>query len=187
MVTEKHPAPAYPLSTIPGAEDAPVVFRRAAINRATGMAKSYRSHHKRWEALPESRRGKAPAIPAVRSMPVTLYQGMGILVRGEARSFLRVKVWNGRSWRFQEYPVAIAPYQRALLSTAEVEAARLKGVRAEVLAMKKAGREEEAKTFLTTEGKQREEIPVMESGTLFHDGKHWRFHIPLAILRAGHI
>ena len=23
-------------------------------------------------------------------------------------------------------------------------------------------------------------MPVMESGTLFHDGKRWRFHVPLS-------
>jgi putative transposase len=68
VVTAAHPA--YPLAKIPGAEDAPVEFRRAAINRAIGLAKGYRTTRKRWEALPTHRRGKAPAV---RSMPVTLY------------------------------------------------------------------------------------------------------------------
>lgn len=40
VATDAHPAPAYPLAAIPGAEGAPVVFRRAAISRAIGMAKS---------------------------------------------------------------------------------------------------------------------------------------------------
>lgn len=180
VVTETHPAPTHPLSILSGAEDAPVVFRRAAINRAIGMAKSYRTHRKRWEALPTNRRGKAPAAPAVRSMPVTLYQGMALLVREETRSFLQVKVWDGNGWRFEEYPVAIAPYQRALLSVAEAEQTRLDGVRAEARVMKKAGREEAAKTLLATAGRQQEGIPVMESGTLFHHGKRWRFHVPLS-------
>ncbi|WP_430626330.1 RNA-guided endonuclease TnpB family protein [Sulfobacillus thermotolerans] len=178
--TPAHTHPSYPLSNVPGAEDAPVVFRRAAINRAIGIAKSYRANRKRWESLPEHRRGKAPAIPTVRSMPVTLYQGMGLLVREETRSFLRVKVWDGQSWRFEGYPVAIAPYQRTMLAIAETEQARLDAVRAEARMIKKAGRDEEAQTLLATEGRQQDGIPVMESGTLFHDGKRWRFHVPLA-------
>jgi putative transposase len=76
--TATHPVPTHPLSVLPGADDAPVVFRRAAINRAIGLAKSYRTHRKRWEALPTHRRGKAPAVPTVRAMPVTLYQGMAL-------------------------------------------------------------------------------------------------------------
>jgi len=178
--TPAHPTPTHPLSILPGGEDAPTEFRRAAINRAIGMAKSYRSNRKRWESLPTSRRGKPPAIPAVRSMPVTLYKGMALLVREETRSFLSVKVWNGEEWRLEEYPVAIAPYQRALLSVAEAEQARLDEVRAEVRTLRKAGREEAANTLLATAGQQQEGIPVMESGTLFHDGKRWRFHVPLA-------
>jgi IS605 OrfB family transposase len=180
VVTEQHPTPASPLSVLPGAEAAPALFRRAAINRAIGLAKSYRSNRRRWETLAEHRRGKAPAIPAVRSMPVTLYKGMGLLVREETRSFLRVKVWNGEVWRFEAYPVAIAPYQRSLLSVAEAEQARMDRVRAEARTLRKAGREEEANTLLATAGRQQAGIPVMESGTLFHDGNRWRFHVPLS-------
>lgn len=44
-------------------------------------------------------------------MPVTLYRGMALLVREDARSFLKVEVWDGHAWRFEPYPVAIAPYQ----------------------------------------------------------------------------
>ena len=94
MVTKTLSATAHPLSILPGAENAPVVFRRAAINRAIGMVKSYRSNRKRWEALPEHKRGKPPAIPTIRSLPVTLYKGMALLVRAESRSFLKVKSWE---------------------------------------------------------------------------------------------
>jgi hypothetical protein len=180
VVTDKHPAPAYPLSAIPGAEDAPVVFRRAAIHRAIGMAKSYRTNRQRWAALPESRRGKAPPVPTVRSMPVTLYKGMPLLVRKDTRSFLKVKVWTGTAWRFEAYPVAIAPYQRALLSVADAEQARLDGVRAEALALKKAGQEEAATTLLAAAGRQQDGVPVRASGALFHDGQRWLFHVPLS-------
>lgn len=177
--TATHPIPPHPLSGLPGAEAAPVLFRRAAINRAIGLAKSYRATRRRWETRAAHRRGKAPTIPTVRSMPVTLYQGMSLLVREETRSFLRVKVWNGEVWRFEAYPVAIAPYQRSLLSVAEAEQARMDKVRAEARTLQKAGREEEAQTLLKTEGKQQKGVPVMASGTLFHDGSHWRFHVPL--------
>jgi hypothetical protein len=102
------------------------------------------------------------------------------LVWEDTRSFLKVKVWDGHGWWFEEYPVAIAPYQRALLSVAEAEQARMDGVRAEARVMKKAGREEAAKTLLATAGRQQDGVPVMESGTLFHGGKHWRFHVPLS-------
>ncbi|MCY0879382.1 MAG: hypothetical protein OWU84_10635 [Firmicutes bacterium] len=97
--TLAHPDPPDPLSILPGAEDAPVVFRRAAINRTIGLAKSYRSNRKRWESLPENRRGKPPAIPTVRSLPATFYQGMALLARETSRSFLKVKVWNGQAWQ----------------------------------------------------------------------------------------
>lgn len=180
IATPAHPAPSLPLSVLFGAEAAPVVLRRAAINRAIGMAKSYRFHRKRWEALPADRRGKAPGVPTVRSLPVTLYQGMALLVREAQRSFLKVKVWNGTQWQFEEYPVVVAPYQRAMLSMAEAEQTRLDGVRAEARVMKNAGQEEAALTLLATAGRQQEGIPVMESGTLFHDGTRWRFHVPLS-------
>ena len=52
-----------PISILPGGGDAPVIFCRVAIHHAIGMAQSYRVNRKRWEALPERRRGKPPAIP----------------------------------------------------------------------------------------------------------------------------
>ena len=64
---------------------------------------------------------------------------------------------------------------------AEAEQARIDAVQADARTLRKAGREEEAQTLLATEGRQQEGIPVMESGTLFHDGKRWRFHVPLSI------
>ncbi|MCY0879383.1 MAG: transposase [Firmicutes bacterium] len=75
--------------------------------------------------------------------------------------------------------MAIAPYQRTL-SVAEAEQQRMASVRAEARRLKQAGHAETAHTLLQTEGRQREGVPVMESGTLFHDGNRWRFHVPLA-------
>ncbi len=178
--TKAHPTPAYLLSTLAGGADAPIAFRRAAINRAIGLVQGYRSNLRRYDKLPANRRGKPPSLPTVTLMPVTLYKGMGLLVREERRSFLKAKVWDGQVWRFEEYPVAIAPYQRGLLSVAEAEEARLDEVHAEACALKKNGRDEEAKVLLTADGKQRDGIPVLESGTLYHDGTRWRLHVPLS-------
>ena len=49
FVTQAHPAPPYDLASVPGASEAPTVFRRAAIKRAIGLVSSYRSNLVRWE------------------------------------------------------------------------------------------------------------------------------------------
>ena len=86
--THAHPDPSYDLSAVPGAARAPVVFRRAAIKRAIGLVKAYRSNLARWER--RGRRGRMPGMPAVERFPVTIYQGLGLVVREPLRSFLKV-------------------------------------------------------------------------------------------------
>jgi len=88
--TDAHPDPPYDLSAVPGAAKAPVVFRRAAIKRAIGLVKAYRSSLTRWER--RGRRGRMPGEPTVDRFPVTIYQGLGLIVREPLRSFLKVKL-----------------------------------------------------------------------------------------------
>ena len=96
FVTQAHPAPPYDLASVPGASEAPTVFRRAAIKRAIGLVSSYRSNLVRWEK--RGRKGRMPGSPTVERFPVTIDQGLGAVVREPLRSFWRLKVWDGSEW-----------------------------------------------------------------------------------------
>jgi uncharacterized protein (TIGR02688 family) len=53
IATRDHPNPAHDRASVPGARQAPVVFRRTAIHRAIGLVKAYRSNLAR---MPSTRR-----------------------------------------------------------------------------------------------------------------------------------
>jgi hypothetical protein len=108
LATRAHPAPSHDLAWVPGAREAPTVFRRAAIQRAIGLVSSYRSSLARWER--RGRKGRPPGMPSVERFPVTIYQGLGFLVHDDPatrRSFLRIKLWDGTKWDWQQIPVRI--------------------------------------------------------------------------------
>jgi putative transposase len=98
--TKKHPTPVMPLSAI--VEDAPAMFRRAAINAALGSARSFYSHLSKWR----SRREKAlatgkkwtlrpPIPPRSWNKSATLYAGQW---KERTASSIMLKVWTGACW-----------------------------------------------------------------------------------------
>ncbi|MCY0886554.1 MAG: hypothetical protein OWV35_11880, partial [Firmicutes bacterium] len=121
--TRAHPDPSHDLQAVPGAAKAPVVFRRAAIQRAIGLVRAYRSNLARWER--RGRKGRMPGPPVVGRFPITVYRGQGLIVRSPLRSFLKVKLWNGAQWAWVQIPVRIPERAAYLLAMSEETRARI--------------------------------------------------------------
>ncbi len=77
----------------------PMYFRRAAINMAIGLARSYHSSYKLWQ---EKQKNGSPPSPAaaIDSSPV-FYKGM---YRAFQTDSIQLKVFNGEKWVWMTYP-----------------------------------------------------------------------------------
>ena len=177
LVTAAHPAPPYDLASIPGARKAPTVFRRAAIKRAIGLVASHRSNLARWERL--GRRGPVPGLPTVERFPVTLYQGLGMIVRRPLRSYLRVKLWDGREWTWRNIPVRVGGWHARLLDAADEARLRVEAGLRRVRELTRQGRTTEAEAARAELRPLPWEI-AEESATLYHTGAGWQVHLPVA-------
>jgi putative transposase len=108
--TEKNPAPVMPLSA--QVEDAPAMFRRAAINAALGCARSFYSHLSRWRKHKAKAEAKAkwkskpkttgkpfterpPVPPRSWKKSVPFYAGQW---KDRTETSLMLKVWTGTCW-----------------------------------------------------------------------------------------
>jgi putative transposase len=98
--TKKNPTPVMPLSAL--VEDAPAMFRRAAIHAALGSARSFSSHLSKWRARREKAqaRGKQfserpPVPPRTWNKSATLYAGQW---KERTASSIVLKVWTGTCW-----------------------------------------------------------------------------------------
>ena len=98
----------------------PVVFRRAAISKALGMFKSWRTSYEKWQKQCQKKREKAakknqkallsrpPVLPRELNCSVTLYKGM---FKEDTGDSIILKLWTGESWAwvkhsYQGYPIS---------------------------------------------------------------------------------
>jgi len=89
----------------------PVVYRRSVIKDAIGRVRSYLSNLARWERSGK-KRGK-PGRPGPANHP-TLYAGALELELEELDhrdAFVRIKVYDGASWVWENYPVKSGRWQ----------------------------------------------------------------------------
>jgi hypothetical protein len=120
-----------------------------------------------------------PGIPAVERFPVTIYQGLGLIVRDPLRSFLKVKLWNGASWMWVEIPVRIPERAATLMAVSEETRARIEAVLSEARALEREGRTEEAQAMR----KQLKQLPweiAQASVTLYRHPDGWAAHVPFS-------
>jgi len=176
LVTDAHPSPPYDLASLEGAREAPTVFRRAAIKRAIGLVATHRSLLGRWER--QGRKGKMPGLPTVERFPVTIYQGLGALVREPLRSYLRLKVWDGSEWTWQNLPVRVPGWQGRLMDVADEAKTRVGAILARVRDLTKQGLTSEAEAMRKSVRPLPWEIAA-ESATLYHSPKGWQVHLPV--------
>lgn len=118
-----------------------------------------------------------PGMPTVERFPVTIYQGLGFIVRGPLRSFLKVKLWNGAKWDWFEIPVRIPERAATLLAASEATRARMEAVLSAARALEREGRTEKAQAV-------REELKPLPweiaqaSATLYRHADGWAVHVP---------
>jgi IS605 OrfB family transposase len=98
--------------------DCPVVFRRAAIKKALGAFKSWRSNRERWERNckklkeREARTGKKvvcprpPLLPRKYNFNPTFYDGM---YKEDTGSSILLKLWSGTSWEWVKHQYKAYP------------------------------------------------------------------------------
>src|SRR5712692_5215640 len=98
--TKKNPNPVMPLSD--SVEEAPAMFRRAAINAALGSARSFYSHLCKWRSRREKALAKGhtwtlrpPVPPRSWNKSAPLYAGQW---KERTASSIMLKVWTGRCW-----------------------------------------------------------------------------------------
>jgi hypothetical protein len=110
VATKDHPHPWPGWNFSARFPDLPVVYRRSVIKDAIGKVRSYLSNRANWEASGK-KQGK-PGLPGASEHP-TLYQGTCELILEEARvadRFVRLKVYDGKTWRWANYPVKCSRY-----------------------------------------------------------------------------
>jgi putative transposase len=108
--TEAHPHPSSGWSFSERFPDLPFIYRRSVIKNAIGKARSYLSHRAQWEK--SGRKKGKPGLPGNSDHP-TLYQGTYSLQMESAevkQRFVRLKVYDGKAWRWVNYPVVCSRY-----------------------------------------------------------------------------
>jgi hypothetical protein len=110
VATKDHPHPWPGWNFSERFPDLPVVYRRSVIKDAIGKVRSYLSNRAHWEKSGK-KQGK-PGLPGASEHP-TLYQGTCEVILEEARvadRFVRLKVYDGKTWRWANYPVKCSRY-----------------------------------------------------------------------------
>lgn len=98
--TTRNPHPVMPLAAI--VEDAPAMFRRAAIHAALGSARSFFTHLHTWRTRKEKAlakgkpfRERPPVPPRTWNKSVPYYAG---LWKERTHKSILLKVWTGETW-----------------------------------------------------------------------------------------
>ena len=94
--------------------DVPQIFRRAALRKAVGMYKSWRSNYENWVFLQEKnslkkkplKKAKPPVLPTSMKLNASLYSGMFKEDDGES---IMLKLWNGSAWKWIKFQYKSAP------------------------------------------------------------------------------
>jgi putative transposase len=88
----------------------PVLYRRSVIKDAIGKVKAHLSNHANWQRTGK-KKGR-PGVPGSHNHP-TLYEGTCSLELDQLdvrESFVRLKVFTGKDWRWANYPVRYSRY-----------------------------------------------------------------------------
>jgi len=114
LPTLKHPETEINIKSLfPGL---PTHWRRSCINTSTGMVKSYLSHLKNWGS---HQKGNPPKPPVARNLP-TFYKGTYQIELFDIKNqFVRLKVFDGTSWVWKNYPIKIGRKQLEQLNAPE--------------------------------------------------------------------
>jgi putative transposase len=110
VATNAHPQPWPGWNFSEHFPDLPSAYRRSVIKDAIGKVRSYLSNLANWEKSGQ-KKGK-PGLPGASEHP-TLYQGTCELILEEAQvadRFVRLKVYDGKTWRWANYPVKCSRY-----------------------------------------------------------------------------
>jgi transposase len=110
VATKAHPHPWPGWNFSERFADLPFAYRRSVIKDAIGKVRSYLSNRANWEKSGK-KKGK-PGLPGAGEHP-TLYQGTCELSLEEAKvvdRFVRLKVYDGKTWRWANYPVTCSRY-----------------------------------------------------------------------------
>jgi len=108
--TEAHPHPWEGWNFSARFPEVPFIYRRSVIKDAIGKMRSYLSNRANWEKSGK-KKGK-PGLPGATDHP-TLYQGTCSLQLESAevkQRFVQLKVYDGKTWRWVNYPVACSRY-----------------------------------------------------------------------------
>ena len=89
-----------PLWKLPDHWKLPLYFRRAAINTAIGLVRSYVTSCQRWQEK-EGKNGRIPSQAAAINGSPVFYKGM---YREFGESSIQLKVYNGEKWVWVVYP-----------------------------------------------------------------------------------
>jgi putative transposase len=108
--TDEHPEPSSSWNFSKRFPGMPVLYRRSVIKDAIGKVKSYLANHANWRHTGK-RKGR-PGVPGSHNHP-TLYEGTCSLELDQLdvrESFVRLKVYTGKDWRWANYPVKDSRY-----------------------------------------------------------------------------
>jgi IS605 OrfB family transposase len=110
--TSVHPEPLTGWSFTERFPGMPFVYRRSVIKDAIGKVRSYLSNTAKWKR--SGKKKGRPGLPGARDHP-TLYQGTCSLQMEHGR-FARIKVYDGKTWTWVNYPVKSSRYLQRRLS-----------------------------------------------------------------------
>jgi hypothetical protein len=175
LATRNHPNPAHDLASVPGVRQAAVVFCHAAIHRAIGLVKAYRSNLARWER--QGRRVPMPGLATVERFSVTVYQGLGRIVRVPQRSYLKIKLWDGSNWAWTQIPMRTPARAAEPTAASEETRATIEAVLAGARRLARQRRTREAKAVRERLRPLPWEI-AQESATVYRHAEGWAVHVP---------
>jgi putative transposase len=116
--TQEHPHPSSDWNFSERFPNMPFTYRRSVIKDAIGKVRSYLSHRANWER--SGRKQGQPGLPGTRDHP-TLYKGTCSLELESSdlhARFVRIKVYDGKVWRWVNYPVKCSRYFEQRLNRA---------------------------------------------------------------------
>ena len=108
--TKDHPDPWPGWNFSARFPDLPFAYRRSVIKDAIGKVRSYLSNRANWEK--SGKKKGEPGLPGATDHP-TLYQGTCSLQLESAevkQRFVQLKVYDGKTWRWVNYPVVCSRY-----------------------------------------------------------------------------
>ncbi|MCL6639478.1 MAG: transposase [Firmicutes bacterium] len=116
VTTEDHPTPLEGWNFSEKFPGMPVVYRRSVIKDAIGKVRSYLSNYRNWEG--SGKKKGSPGLPGSNNHPM-LYKGtikLELENFDRQDNFVSILVYDGRSWKWVNYPVKFSPWQKKRLT-----------------------------------------------------------------------